>query len=102
MWLGPPDMKREMTRLARGGNCALPIADCELPIEAAGLRSEARAAAPMPVAVRPKKWRRVRKRLKGLGVMSKVQCQMSKSAEGGKVVLIAFGFAPVPAFAGGG
>src|SRR5690242_7889187 len=51
-----------MTRLAFGAKCSFGNAPAVLrssPAHASSARSDARAAAPMPVAVRPKNWRRV-------------------------------------------
>src|SRR5882757_5259533 len=61
-------MKREMTRLALGGKwgeARMEDGGWRMALSLAkrlGLRREARAAPPMPVAVRLKKWRRVRRR----------------------------------------
>src|SRR4051812_48188617 len=75
MWEGPPDMKRWMTRFAFAGKWVegSRVAEATPPgvlAKREGVRSEARAAVPKPVAVRPRRWRRVRRRSswRGLGL----------------------------------
>src|SRR5437879_5800663 len=56
---GAPAWVSQMTRLARGAKCGSSgLSEPDAP-NSFGFKSQASAATPMPVAVRPKKWRRV-------------------------------------------
>src|SRR5437588_803248 len=58
MWLGPPDMKRKMARLARGGWCG--VAAGERSARACSSSSADRATAPKPPARLARSCRRVK------------------------------------------